>query len=61
MTTKDKREAGRRAITKLGLDRQECELHKLALYIYSLEAENAALRQRVDILNPMRKPTTVAA
>jgi len=47
--------AGQRAIEELGLDRNERQLQNLALYIFSLEQENAALRQRVDLLSPMRK------
>jgi hypothetical protein len=52
-------QAGQRAIRELGLEHNESQLQNLALYIFSLEQENAALRQRVDLLSPMRKAATV--
>jgi hypothetical protein len=53
--------SGRRAIKELGLNRQESELHNLAVYIYCLEHENASLRQRVRLLSPMQEPVLAAA
>ena len=49
------REAGEHAIEELGLAHEESQLQNLALYIHALEQENSALRQRVDLLSPMRK------
>jgi hypothetical protein len=54
-------EAGQEAIGELGLTHEESQLKNLALYIYLLEQENSALRQRVELLSPMRKREPVAA
>jgi hypothetical protein len=55
------RESGEQAIEELGLTQEESQLQNLALYIHALEQENSALRQRVDLLSPMRKREPVMA
>ena len=55
------REAGEQAIEELGLTHEESQLQNLAVYIHALEQENSALRQRVDLLSPMRKREPVMA
>ena len=52
--SKDILEAGQEAIEELGLTHEESQLQNLALYIYSLEQENSALRQQKELLSPMR-------
>ena len=46
------RSAGYRAIEELGITDEESELQNLALYIYSLEQDNSALRRQVYLLSP---------
>ena len=52
--SKETLEAGQEAIEELGLTHEESQLQNLALYIHLLEQENSELRQKTELLSPMR-------
>jgi len=54
-------EAVQSAREQLGLDEQESGLTTLALYLDALTRENAALRERLNLLLPERDEGPVAA